>query len=118
MSDDPKVKRRPSAPSGARSNIHLLIGCVMFLAIVLAGIMLERAGRETEAIIATLSFYSAMGIGLVTAIVKLSGVEQTANTVERRTNGDMRAMVRDEIRAALAEAMPGRITATQTQVED
>jgi hypothetical protein len=112
MSDDPKVKRRPSIPSGSRSNIHLLIGCVMFLAIVLAGIMLERAGRETEAIIATLSFYSAMGIGLVTAIVKLSGVEQTTNTVE------MRAMVRDEIRAALAEAMPGRITATQTQVED
>lgn len=93
-----------------RSQVHLVVACIMFLAIVLAGVMLDQAGREPEAIIATLSFYSATGIGLVTAIAKLSGVEQTTATVEKRTNGEFRTTVRDEVRAALAEAIPGSMT--------
>lgn len=99
-----------------RSQVHLVVACIMFACIVFAGVMLDRAGREPEAIIATLSFYSATAIGITTAIAKLSGVEQTTATVEKRTNGEFRTVVRDEVRIALREVMPGPLNAPPAYV--
>lgn len=86
-----------------RGSAHLVVAVIMFVAIVVAGIMMDKAGRDPESIAAALGFYSATGIGLVTALVKLTDVKQSTDTVERRTNGEMREMVREEIRAALDE---------------
>ena len=70
-----KVYRASNAVK--RSNAHLMVIVVIVIGIVAAGVMLDRAGREPEAIVASLSAWTALGIGVATAVAKLTKVEET-----------------------------------------
>lgn len=111
-----KIYRAGNYPS--RSTLPLILGTIMFVAIVVAGVFLNAAGRDSASITGTLTAWTGIGLGVFGALYKLGSIEQTTAVVEKRTNGAFRATVRDEVRAALAEAFPEKIAATSTEVVD
>lgn len=100
-----------------RSHAHWWIGLVMVFGIVAAGIMLDRAGREPEAIMASLSAWTALGIGVATAVSKLTKVEQSGQVVEQRTNGEMTQKVTEIVDQRVGQ-LGDDLTALLLQLHD
>lgn len=91
----------------------LISAVVVVLAVVGAAVALSLAGRELAVIVGLITPVGAAAALLVAAIGKLSRLdkkqdEQSAklDQVAHQTNGAMRALIREEIRAARGDQQP------------
>lgn len=96
--------------SAAVQVVTLLAATVVILAVFGAVVALSLSGREPGVIAGLVGPTAAAAVGIIAALAKLSTLEKKTDEqttkieqVAHQTNGALREMVREEIRAALAE---------------